>query len=61
MRTIRLFGHEVGIEFWCRPLDIDNWQFGRERHQDAFDTRLFWFGPLHFAVCQMPVAQPACN
>ncbi len=57
MRTFRILGHEAGFEFWSSPLRIQNWQLGRERLTDAFQTRLCWVGPLHIAVCR--VAQTA--
>ncbi|MDP2121202.1 MAG: hypothetical protein Q8K28_14990 [Hoeflea sp.] len=52
MMTFRIFGHEFGIEFWSNPLRIQDWQLGQERLGDAFQTRLYWFGPAHVAVCK---------
>ncbi|MDP2120132.1 MAG: hypothetical protein Q8K28_09535 [Hoeflea sp.] len=54
MRTLRVGRLEIGIEFWCRPMDIENWQLGSEHDADAFKTRLYWFGPLHVAFCRLP-------
>lgn len=50
MKTFRIFGHEFGIEFWGRPLRVQDWQLGKERLEDAFKTRLYWFGPVHIAI-----------
>lgn len=59
MLTIKCFGHEIGFELWSRPLRLRDWQLGRERLLDAFQTRLYWLGPLHFAVCRAAKTAPA--
>lgn len=55
MRTFRIFGHEIGFELWSSPLRIQDWKLDRERLMDAFQTRLYWFGPLHIAACTVGI------
>jgi hypothetical protein len=56
MRTIRIFGHEIGLELWTgKILDFTSWQLATERDASTvrFASRLYWFGPLHIAVSRL--------
>lgn len=55
MRTIRIFGHEIGVEFWAGLFDFKAWQFAAEKDVPTarFASRLYWFGPLHVAVSRL--------
>jgi hypothetical protein len=56
MRTIRIFGHEIGLELWTGKLfDFTSWQLAAERDVPTapFASRLYWFGPLHIAVSRL--------
>ena len=58
MLTIKCFGHEIGFEFWSSPLRIQDWKLDRERVMDAFQTRLYWLGPIHIAFCRAEKSAP---
>lgn len=53
MRTVRLFGFEIGFEMWCGVATFREWQLGAERLGTPFPALLAWLGPVHFSACRI--------
>lgn len=53
MWSFRFLGWQLSVELWGRPLKLREWLLGAEWWGGRFNTRVYWVGPLHFAVCRL--------